>query len=49
VVRIIVEPVEAVGPEYRAAALERLKSGIDRMNFVSVGSYPTRDELHDGV
>jgi predicted DNA-binding antitoxin AbrB/MazE fold protein len=49
VVRIIVEPVEAVGPEDRAAALERLKSGIDGMNFVSSGSYPTRDKLHDRV
>ena len=49
VVRIIVESVEAVGPEDRAAALECLKSGIDRMNFVSSGPYPTRDELHDRV
>jgi predicted DNA-binding antitoxin AbrB/MazE fold protein len=49
VVRIIVEPLETVGPEDRVAALERLKSGIDGMNFVSSGSYPARDKLHDRV
>ncbi len=49
VVRIIVDPVEAVAGEDRAEALARLKAGIEKMNFVSSGRYPSRDELHDRI
>jgi predicted DNA-binding antitoxin AbrB/MazE fold protein len=47
VVRIIVEPVEAVAGGDRVEALARLEAGIEKMNFVSSGRYPSRDQLHD--
>lgn len=49
VVRIVVEPVDVVAPGGRAAALARLKAGIEKMNFVPSGRCPGRDELHDRV
>jgi predicted DNA-binding antitoxin AbrB/MazE fold protein len=49
VVRIIVEPVEAVAGADRAEALASLKAGIGKMNFVSSGRYPSRDEIHDRI
>jgi predicted DNA-binding antitoxin AbrB/MazE fold protein len=45
-VRVIVETIED-GTADRAAAVARLRAGIDRMQFFSNGRLPTRDELHD--
>lgn len=46
-VRLIIEPVD-VGPDQdRAAALDRLRAGIESMSFSSSGSLPARDALHD--
>ena len=45
-VRVIVETIED-GTDDRAAAVARLKAGIDSMQFFSNGHLPTRDELHD--
>ncbi len=45
-VRVIVETIED-GADDRAAAVARLKAGIDSMQFFSNGRLPTRDELHD--
>ena len=45
-VRLIVQPLDAPAGE-RAAAVERLLKGIERMAFYSDGALPTRDELHD--
>jgi predicted DNA-binding antitoxin AbrB/MazE fold protein len=45
-VRLIVETVEDK-PEDRAAALARLKAGIEKMQFFSQGPLPSREELHD--
>ncbi len=44
-VRLIVEAVDP--PVDRAAAFARLQAGIAQMQFFSVRSLPTRDELHD--
>jgi len=45
-VRVTVETIED-GADDRAAAVARLKAGIDSMHFFSNGRLPTRDELHD--
>jgi len=45
-VRVTVETIED-GADDRAAAVARLKAGIDSMQFFSNGRLPTRDELHD--
>jgi predicted DNA-binding antitoxin AbrB/MazE fold protein len=45
-VRVIVETIED-GTADRAAAVARLRAGIDGMQFFSNGRLPTRDELHD--
>jgi predicted DNA-binding antitoxin AbrB/MazE fold protein len=44
-VRLIVQRAEAV--EFRDAALERLRAGIEEMNLHLSGALPSRDELHD--
>jgi len=49
VVRIIVEPGQAVAGGDRVEALARLEAGIERMDFVSSGRYPSRDDLHDRI
>ena len=46
-VRVIVEPLQGRGQTNRAAALDRLRSGIQQMDFRSRGPLPRRDELHD--
>jgi predicted DNA-binding antitoxin AbrB/MazE fold protein len=46
-VRLIIEPLEAAGPNDREDALRRLRSGIENMKFRSSGPLPSRDELHD--
>jgi predicted DNA-binding antitoxin AbrB/MazE fold protein len=45
-VRVIVEMIDDAADD-RAAAVARLKAGIDSMQFFSNGRLPTRDELHD--
>ena len=40
------EPAE-IEAAARGAALNRLRAGIDSMNFCSSGPLPSRDELHD--
>lgn len=45
-VRLIVEALEEVA-EDRAAALARVRAGIESMQFFSRGRLPTREELHD--
>jgi predicted DNA-binding antitoxin AbrB/MazE fold protein len=47
-VRLIVEAIDEPA-EDRAEALKRLIAGIERMQFFSQGSLPSRDELHDRV
>jgi predicted DNA-binding antitoxin AbrB/MazE fold protein len=46
-VRLIIEPVDGGQDVDRAAALSRLRAGIESMNFSSSGPLPSRDELHD--
>jgi predicted DNA-binding antitoxin AbrB/MazE fold protein len=47
-VRLIVEALDTDTDRVdRAVAMERLRVGIDGMQFVSSGSLPSRDELHD--
>jgi predicted DNA-binding antitoxin AbrB/MazE fold protein len=47
-VLIIVESLDdSTARADRAAALQRLLAGIERMRFFSGGSLPSRDELHD--
>lgn len=48
-VRLVLEPIEPAGPEDREAALDRLRKGIEQMQFRSTAPYPTRDDLHDRV
>ena len=48
-VRIVVEPMEGSEPFDRAAALDRLRKGIQSMSFSSGGRLPAREELHDGT
>jgi predicted DNA-binding antitoxin AbrB/MazE fold protein len=46
-VRLIVEPIDDdTDRGDRAAALRRLREGIDQMKFFSSGPLPSRDELH---
>jgi predicted DNA-binding antitoxin AbrB/MazE fold protein len=45
-VRVIVETIDDAADD-RAAAVARLKAGIDSMQFFSNGRLPTRDDLHD--
>jgi predicted DNA-binding antitoxin AbrB/MazE fold protein len=45
-VRVTVETIDDVVPD-RAAALARLRAGIERMQFYSKGPLPARAELHD--
>jgi len=46
-VRLVVEPINERGRTDRVAALERLRAGIDQMQFFLRGRLPSRDELHD--
>lgn len=46
-VRLIIEPVDVGLDADRAVALDRLRSGIESMNFSSSGPLPARDVLHD--
>jgi predicted DNA-binding antitoxin AbrB/MazE fold protein len=46
-VRLIVQALDEMGASDREAAFRRLLAGIERMNFVSRGALPKRDELHD--
>jgi predicted DNA-binding antitoxin AbrB/MazE fold protein len=46
-VRLIVQTLDEMGASDREAAFHRLLAGIERMNFVSRGPLPKRDELHD--
>lgn len=46
-VRLIVHQLDGAGSIDRARAMNELRAGIASMGFRSVGSYPTRDELHD--
>ena len=47
-VRLIVEPIDDnIDREDRTAALRRLREGIERMKFFSVGPLPSRNDLHD--
>jgi predicted DNA-binding antitoxin AbrB/MazE fold protein len=47
-VRLIVEALDDDGPgDDRQVALERLRAGIEAMNFFSRERLPSRDELHD--
>lgn len=48
-VRLVVEPIEPAVPEDREAALDRLRKGIDQMQFRSTAPYPVRGDLHDRV
>jgi predicted DNA-binding antitoxin AbrB/MazE fold protein len=45
-VRVIVETIDDAADD-RAAAVARLKAGIDSMQFFSNGRLPSRDDLHD--
>lgn len=47
-VRLIIERTEASAPN-RQASLERLRAGIEQMQFFLSGPLPSRDELHDRV
>jgi hypothetical protein len=46
-VRLIIEPFDSGQGLDRAAALNRLRAGIDNMAFSSSGRLPARDERHD--
>lgn len=46
-VRLISETVDVKHDPDRAAALSRLRAGIESMAFSSSGPLPSRDELHD--
>lgn len=46
-VRLIIETVDVTHDPDRAAALSRLRAGIESMTFSSSGPLPSRDELHD--
>ena len=46
-VRVTVEPIDDGSRGDRAAALERLRTGIQSMNVDSEGRMPAREELHD--
>ena len=47
-VRLIVDALDDdTRPADRAAALQRLRAGIEGMRFFSRDRLPTRDELHD--
>lgn len=46
-VRLIVQPIEHIGGAERTAALKRLLTGIQSMEFNYGGRSPARDELHD--
>jgi predicted DNA-binding antitoxin AbrB/MazE fold protein len=47
-VRLIVEPLDGdANVRDRAAALRRLRAGIEEMKFFSGERLPSRDELHD--
>jgi predicted DNA-binding antitoxin AbrB/MazE fold protein len=47
-VRLLIEPVDAPQVD-RAAALTRLRAGIESMRFVLSGPLPSRNDLHDRV
>jgi len=46
-VRLIVESIEERDRPGRADALQRLRAGIEGMQFVLRDRLPSRDELHD--
>jgi predicted DNA-binding antitoxin AbrB/MazE fold protein len=46
-VRLIIEPLSDSSEAQRSAALKRLLTGIQSMDFFSTGRLPTREELHD--
>jgi predicted DNA-binding antitoxin AbrB/MazE fold protein len=48
-VRLIIEPLDDNDSEKRRRALQKLKHGIQSMNFRSAGTLPIRDELHDRI
>ena len=47
-VRLIIERTEQAESD-RQRALDRLRAGIETMQFFLSGSLPSRDELHDRV
>jgi len=47
-VRLIIERKEMSAPN-RRAALQRLRAGIEQMQFFLSGPLPSRDDLHDRV
>ena len=46
-VRLVVELISERGGTDRVAAMERLRAGIEQMQFFLRGRLPSRDELHD--
>lgn len=46
-VRIIVQQIEELTPERRAAAMARLRAGIASMGFRSEDAHPRRDARHE--
>lgn len=46
-VRVIIDSVDSVVEPERSTALERLRVGMEQMNFFLSVSLPSRDELHD--
>jgi predicted DNA-binding antitoxin AbrB/MazE fold protein len=47
-VRLTIEREDRSAPD-RQASLERLRAGIEQMQFFLSGPLPSRDELHDRV
>ena len=46
-VRLTIEQIEPASTAERERALDEFAEGVRHMNFRSIGSYPTRDELHE--
>ena len=46
-VRLIVQPINGTAAADRTEAIERLRAGIEHMNFHLDGNPPSRDDLHD--
>ena len=47
-VRLVIERKDPSAPN-RQAVLERLRAGVEQMQFFLSGPLPPRDELHDRV
>ena len=46
-VRLMVQKLDEPPRQDRKVLLAKLREGIEKMNFRSNGSYPSRDEIHD--